>query len=85
LAATPIHHASPVDYNVSEIVSSFNYCTRCKDIANKVSVSGPGLQQAQVTAMKKELNKLKKHASGGPPSGPPPTGPGMTNKSVGQT
>jgi hypothetical protein len=66
LAATPIHHASPVDYNVSEIVSSFNYCTRCKDIANKVSVSGPGLQQAQVTAMKKELNKLKKHANGPP-------------------
>ena len=58
-------NTSPADYNVSETVSSLNFGTRCKDITNSVS-SGPGVQLAQVNALKKELNKLKK---GGPPPG----------------
>ena len=61
-------NTSPADYNVSETVSSLNFGTRCKDITNSVS-SGPGVQLAQVNALKKELNKLKKGGKGPPPPG----------------
>jgi hypothetical protein len=61
-------NASPADYNVSETVSSFNFGLRCKDITNSVS-SGPGA----VTALKKELTKIKKQGNG--PTGQPTPSP----------
>lgn len=71
-------NTSPADYNVSETVSSLGFAVRCKDITNAVS-AGPGVQAAQVTALKKELAKLKK--SGGAQAkstkGPGPPGVGL--------
>jgi len=52
-------NASPADYNDKETVSSLNFAVRCKDITNAVS-SGPGVQAAQMSALKKELAKMKK-------------------------
>ena len=67
-------NASPADYNNSETVSSFNFGTRCKDITNSVA-SGPGVQLAQVSALKKELNKLKKSGPATGAMGPKTTAP----------
>lgn len=73
-------NASPADYNAAETVSSLKFAIRCKDITNAVA-SGPGAQAAQVSALKKELQKLKKgdgamghtassaNMKGGPPGG----------------
>lgn len=52
-------NASPADYNTAETVSSLSFGTRCKDITNAVQ-TGPGVQAAQMNALKKELAKLKK-------------------------
>ena len=52
-------NTSPADYNVPETHSSLGFAFRCKDITNSVS-SGPGVQAAQMSALKKELQKLKK-------------------------
>lgn len=57
-------NTSPADYNVPETVSSLGFASRCKDITNSVA-SGPGVQAAQVNALKKELAKLKKGGGGG--------------------
>ena len=56
-------NTSPADYNVQESNNSLAFANRCKDITNMVA-AGPGVQAAQMTALKKELAKLKK--SGGP-------------------
>ena len=52
-------NTSPADYNVAETTSSLSFGTRCKDITNSVQ-AGPGVQAAQLNALKKELAKLKK-------------------------
>lgn len=56
-------NTSPADYNVSETISSLKFAIRCKDITNAVG-SGPGAQASQMTALKKELAKLKKGEAG---------------------
>jgi hypothetical protein len=61
-------NTSPADYNVSESNNSLAFANRCKDITNMVA-SGPGVQAAQMNALKKELAKLKK--TPGPARGPP--------------
>jgi hypothetical protein len=48
-----------LNLQVPETISSLNFGTRCKDITNSVS-AGPGVQAAQMNALKKELAKLKK-------------------------
>lgn len=59
-------NASPADYNVSETTSSLGFASRCKDITNAVSTGGSsGVQAAQMSALKKELAKLKKGGNGG--------------------
>lgn len=64
-------NTSPADYNNSESNSSLAFASRCKDITNNVA-GGPGnnVQASQVSALKKELAKLKK-AGGGRGPGPP--------------
>jgi hypothetical protein len=57
-------NTSPADYNISESNSSLQFASRCKDITNAVA-AGPGVQAAQVLALKKELAKLKKGGGGG--------------------
>lgn len=57
-------NASPADYNEKETVSSLNFAVRCKDITNAVS-TGPGVQAAQMSALKKELAKMKKGGGAG--------------------
>jgi len=57
-------NTSPADYNSAESNSSLAFASRCKDVTNQV-VNAPGVQAAQVNALKKELAKLKK---GGPPT-----------------
>lgn len=52
-------NCSPADYNVAESNSSLSFATRCKDITNAVSAP-PAVQAAQLSALKKELAKLKK-------------------------
>lgn len=59
-------NTSPADYNLQESNNSLAFANRCKDITNMVA-SGPGVQAAQMNALKKELAKLKK-GSGGPPA-----------------
>lgn len=68
-------NTSPADYNCNESNSSLAFANRCKDITNQVA-AGPGVQAAQVNALKKELAKLKKSGGGGkgPATGPPPGG-----------
>jgi hypothetical protein len=61
-------NTSPADYNVPESNNSLAFANRCKDITNMVA-SGPGVQAAQMNALKKELAKLKK--TPGPARGPP--------------
>ena len=56
-------NTSPADYNVAESNSSLGFANRCKDITNSVA-SGPGVQAAQMQALKKELAKLKKGGKG---------------------
>lgn len=56
-------NASPADYNTSESNNSLGFASRCKDITNSVA-AGPGAQQAQMQALKKELAKLKKTGGG---------------------
>eukprot|EP00595_Chromulina_sp_UTEXLB2642_P000751 CAMPEP_0196763324 /NCGR_PEP_ID=MMETSP1095-20130614/3848_1 /TAXON_ID=96789 ORGANISM="Chromulina nebulosa, Strain UTEXLB2642" /NCGR_SAMPLE_ID=MMETSP1095 /ASSEMBLY_ACC=CAM_ASM_000446 /LENGTH=433 /DNA_ID=CAMNT_0042116253 /DNA_START=661 /DNA_END=1962 /DNA_ORIENTATION=+ len=53
-------NTSPADYNISETNSSLSFANRCKDITNSVAAN-PAVQQAQLSALKKELNKLKKN------------------------
>ena len=55
-------NTSPADYNVAESNSSLGFASRCKDITNSVA-AGPGVQAAQMMALKKELAKLKKSGS----------------------
>lgn len=69
-------NTSPADYNASESNSSLAFASRCKDITNNVAAA-PGVQAAQLTALKKELAKLKKGggapgAPGAGKGGPPP-------------
>jgi kinesin family protein 5 len=66
-------NTSPADYNAAETVSSLNFGTRCKDITNSVQ-QGPGVQVAQMAALKKELAKMKK--GGGGRGGPGLSRPG---------
>ena len=72
-------NTSPADYNTPESNSSLAFANRCKDITNAVA-AGPGVQAAQVSALKKELAKLKKGGGGGGGGGggnkpgPPPGG-----------
>eukprot|EP01032_Pedospumella_encystans_P022868 gene22868-25901_t len=47
-------NTSPADYNTPESNSSLAFANRCKDITNAVA-AGPGVQAAQVSALKKEL------------------------------
>ncbi len=56
-------NTSPADYNVPESVSSLTFAVRCKDITNAVA-AGPGVQAAEMSALKKELAKLKKDNKG---------------------
>jgi hypothetical protein len=56
-------NTSPADYNVMESNNSLGFASRCKDITNMVS-AGPGVQAAQMNALKKELAKLKKPSGG---------------------
>eukprot|EP00981_Chlorochromonas_danica_P005683 scaffold1172_cov180-Ochromonas_danica.AAC.10 len=60
-------NTSPADYNAPESNSSLAFASRCKDITNNVAAA-PGVQAAQLTALKKELAKLKK--GGGAPGAP---------------
>lgn len=62
-------NTSPADYNAPESDSALKFASRCKDITNNVA-AGPGVQAAQVSALKKELAKLKKGGAGG--RAPPP-------------
>lgn len=67
-------NTSPADYNTAESNSSLGFANRCKDITNAVA-AGPGVQAAQVSALKKELAKLKRGDGGGKGAvGPPPGG-----------
>ncbi len=63
-------NCSPADYNCAESNSSLAFASRCKDITNAVSAP-PAVQAAQLSALKKELAKLKKDSKGG---APPPSG-----------
>lgn len=56
-------NTSPADYNAAESNNSLAFASRCKDITNMVA-SGPGIQAAQMNALKKELAKLKKGGGG---------------------
>jgi hypothetical protein len=73
-------NTSPADYNTSESNNSLAFASRCKDITNAVA-AGPGVQAAQVSALKKELAKMKKNKGAAPGAGggggmfvPPPGG-----------
>lgn len=66
-------NTSPADYNTAESNSSLAFANRCKDITNAVA-AGPGVQAAQVSALKKELAKMKKEGAGKGALGPPPGG-----------
>mmetsp|Transcript_6450 Transcript_6450/g.9735 ORF Transcript_6450/g.9735 Transcript_6450/m.9735 type:complete len:1086 (+) Transcript_6450:167-3424(+) len=57
-------NCSPADYNVSESHSSLSFATRCKDVRNATAAPG-AMQSVQLSALKKELNKLKKENKGG--------------------
>jgi hypothetical protein len=48
---------SPVDYNISETVSSLEFAKRCKDVTN--SVLNPSSQLRQIKYLKSELERLK--------------------------
>jgi len=61
-------NTSPADYNTAETVSSLSFAQRCKDITNAVS-AGPGVQAAQVQALKKQLAMLKGGGGGGKKGG----------------
>jgi hypothetical protein len=61
-------NASPADYNTAETISSLSFAARCKDITNAVS-NGPGIQAAQVQALKKQLAMLKGTGGGGAGAG----------------
>ncbi len=64
-------NTSPADYNSTESNNSLAFASRCKDITNMVA-AGPGVQAAQMNALKKELAKLKKGGGGGgAPKAPP--------------
>lgn len=66
-------NTSPADYNNTESNNSLAFASRCKDITNMVA-AGPGVQAAQMNALKKELAKLKKGGGGGggaAPKAPP--------------
>lgn len=56
-------NTSPADYNCTESNNSLAFASRCKDITNMVA-AGPGVQAAQMNALKKELAKLKKGGGG---------------------
>jgi len=67
-------NCSPADYNTAESNSSLGFAFRCKDITNSVA-AGPGVQAAQMSALKKELAKLKKGGGGGGLGGGPAAKP----------
>ena len=48
---------SPVDYNISETVSSLEFAKRCKDVTN--SVLNPSSQLRQIKCLRAELERLK--------------------------
>jgi len=56
-------NTSPADYNTSESNNSLIFASRCKDVTNAVA-AGPGVQAAQMSALKKELAKMKKSGGG---------------------
>jgi hypothetical protein len=56
-------NTSPADYNSAETNSSLGFASRCKDITNSVQ-QGPGVQAAQMNALKKQLAQLKKGGGG---------------------
>ncbi|RYH20701.1 hypothetical protein EON65_22695 [archaeon] len=62
-------NTSPADYNAPESNSSLAFASRCKDVTNAVAAA-PGVQAAQINALKKELAKLKKPGGGAPGGGP---------------
>jgi len=57
-------NTSPADYNSAESNSALAFASRCKDITNSVQ-AGPGVQAAQMNALKKQLAQLKKGGEGG--------------------
>jgi len=57
-------NTSPADYNNAESNSALAFASRCKDITNSVQ-AGPGVQAAQMNALKKQLAQLKKDGDGG--------------------
>ncbi len=61
-------NTSPADYNVQESNNALSFASRCKDITN--NAANPAVQQQQLNALKKELNRLKKAGgSNGPTTG----------------
>jgi hypothetical protein len=56
-------NCSPADYNSPESNSSLSFASRCRNVTNAVA-AGPGVQAAQMMALKKELAKLKKQGGG---------------------
>jgi hypothetical protein len=64
-------NTSPADYNIAESNNSLSFGTRCKDVTN-AGAANPAMQQAQLNALRKELNRLKKagNASSSAPSKP---------------
>lgn len=68
-------NASPADCDVAETNNSLGFASRCKDLTAAVSTGGPGVQAAQMGALKKELAKLKK-SGGAQPYGKSVKGPG---------
>jgi hypothetical protein len=71
-------NTSPADYNTSESNNALAFASRCKDITNAVGPQGDKVQAAQVSALKKELAKMKKNKGAAAGSGamfiPPPGG-----------
>lgn len=55
-------NTSPADYNSAESNSALAFASRCKDITNSVQ-QGPGVQAAQMNALKKQLAQLKKEGT----------------------
>ena len=51
-------NASPADYNFSETCGSFEFALRCKKVKNGKGAAQ--VESAEVTALKKELAKLRK-------------------------
>ena len=50
-------NASPADYNFNETCGSFEFALRCKQVKNGKGTAA--VETAQVSALKKELKKLR--------------------------